>query len=108
MYGLTNEYDHARAFSRRAIALAAESPRLQDRAAAFYQAGQTGYHMNNYEEALTYLQQALALYEAVDARDGQARCLERLAWIWRRQAGVTDQVIEHLTPRAGDLHRAGR
>jgi tetratricopeptide (TPR) repeat protein len=96
VYGLTNEYDHARAFSRRAIALAAESPRLQDRAAAFYQAGQTGYHMNNYEEALTYLQQALDLYEAVDARDGQARCLERLAWIWRRQAGVTDQVIENL------------
>jgi len=96
VYGLTNDYDHARAFSRRAITLAAESPRLQDRAAAFYQAGQTGYHMNNYEEALTYLQQALDLYEAVDARDGQARCLERLAWIWRRQAGVTDQVIENL------------
>ncbi len=96
VYGLTNEYDHARAFSRRAIALAAESPRLQDRAAAFYQAGQTGYHMNNYEEALTYLQQALELYEAVDARDGQARCLERLAWIWRRQAGVTDNAIENL------------
>ena len=96
VYGLINEYDRARAINRRAMALAAESPRLQDRADTFYQAGQIGYHMNSYDEALTFLKQAYELYEAIDAQHGQARCLELLAWIWRRQAGVTDQVVAHL------------
>src|SRR5262249_35466629 len=36
------------------------------------------------------------LYESVGARDGQASCLEMLAWTWRRQAGATEQVIESL------------
>jgi len=96
VYGLINQYDQARAINRRAMALAAESPRLQDRADTLYQAGQIGYHMNSYDEALTFLKQAYDLYEAVDAQHGQARCLELLAWISRRQAGVTDQVVIHL------------
>lgn len=104
VYGLTNEYDSARTASRRAMALADASPRLQDRADTCYHAGQTSYHMNAYAEALTYLQQALELYEAVDSQGGQARCLELLAWTWRRQEGVTDRVVENLE-RALSIYR---
>jgi tetratricopeptide (TPR) repeat protein len=105
VYGLINQYDQARAINRRAMALASESPRLLDRADALYQAGQIGYHMNSYDEALACLNQAYSLYEAIDAQHGQARCLELLAWIWRRQAGVTDQVVGNLQ-QALSIYRA--
>jgi tetratricopeptide (TPR) repeat protein len=103
--GLTNDYPRARQINQRAMALAKESPRLQDRAATFFQAGSISYHMNSYEAALAYLQQALELYEAIDSQDGQARCRELLAWTWRRQEGVTDRVVEHLQ-RALAIYRS--
>jgi tetratricopeptide (TPR) repeat protein len=96
VHGLTNDYLRARELSREAMALAEESPRLQDRAATYYQAGSIEYHMNNFGEALTHLQRALELYETVDSQEGQARCLELLAWVRRRQEGVTDRVVESL------------
>ena len=105
VYGLINDYTQARAINQRAMALAAESPRLQDRGDTFYQAGQIGYHMNSFDEALDYLKRAYELYEAVDAQHDQARCLELLAWILRRQAGVTDQVVTHLQ-QALEIYRA--
>ena len=91
--GHTNDYQLAHRASRRAIALANESPRLIDRADAFYQAGVVSLRRDDYTEAAALLEQARALYEALDDQPGQARCWYRMAFTTLRQHGATDQAV---------------
>lgn len=91
--GHTNDYDLADRASRRAMALAAESPRLIDRAEAFYQAGVVNLRRDDYGEAVTLFEQARAIYEALDDQAGLARCWYRLAWATLRIHGATDHAV---------------
>jgi tetratricopeptide (TPR) repeat protein len=91
--GLTNDYDLAHRASRRAIALAAASPRLSDRAEAYYQAGVVSFRRDDYEEARALLEQARALFESLDDQRGLAQCWFRLAWTILRMDGATNQAV---------------
>ena len=55
--------------------LAAESPRLIDRAETFYQAGLIHFRQDDYGEARHHLNEALQLYDALDRDADRAKCL---------------------------------
>jgi tetratricopeptide (TPR) repeat protein len=104
VYGQRNDYPHARAASRQALALAAASPRLIDRAEACYQAGLISFRHDDYIEAERMLKQAQELYEALDHTPGLARCWYLLAWTWLRLEGSTDRVIAALERARNTFH----
>ena len=100
--GLTNNYDLAQRASRRALALAAASPRLSDRAETYYQAGVVSFRRDDYDEARSLLEQARTLFESLDDQHGLAQCWFRLAWTILRMDGATDQAIT-LLEQARDM-----
>ncbi len=77
VYGLRNEYPRAREAIKEAMALAAESPRLIDRAEVYYQAGLISFRMDDYAEARRFLNEGLQLYEALNLDTERAKCLIR-------------------------------
>lgn len=91
--GHTNDYELAHRASRRAMALAAESPRMIDRAEAWYQAGVVSLRRDDYGEAQTLLEQARTLYEALNDQAGLARCWYRIGFATLRTEGATAQAV---------------
>ena len=105
--GHTNDYQLAHGASRRAMALAAESPRLLDRAEAFYQAGVVSLRRDDYGEAQTLLEQARALYEALDDQPGLARCWYRMGFATLRTQGATAEAMALLEQARATYQRLG-
>jgi tetratricopeptide (TPR) repeat protein len=103
--GVTNDYDLALRASRRAIALAAASPRLSERAEAYFQAGVVSFRRDDYDEARVLLEQARTLFESIDDQRGLAHCWFRLAWTILRMDGATDQVVT-LLEQARDVFQS--
>jgi DNA-binding SARP family transcriptional activator len=104
IYGQRNDYVQARRVIEEAMQLAAESPRLIDRAETFYQAGLIHFRQDDYGEARHYLNQALQLYDALDRDTERAKCLIWLGWTYLRQDGPTDRVIDFFT-QALEIYR---
>jgi DNA-binding SARP family transcriptional activator len=105
--GHTNDYDLAHRASRRAMALAVESPRLSDRAEAYFQAGLVSFRRDDYGEARKILEQARELYEALDDKRGLAHCWYQLAWTRLRIDGATDAVVTLLDRARETYQRLG-
>lgn len=102
--GLTNDYQLAQRASRRAMSLAAGSPRLLERAEIYYQAGVVCLRRDDYAEAWRLLERALELFESLGDAAGQARCWYRMAWTILRIEGATNQAVE-LLERARATYR---
>ncbi|MDQ2998165.1 MAG: tetratricopeptide repeat protein, partial [Chloroflexota bacterium] len=103
--GLTNDYDLAHRASRRAMALAATSPRLSERAETYYQAGIVSFRRDDYDEARALLEQARTLFESLDDQRGLAQCWFRLAWTILRTDGATDQAVG-LLEQAREMYQS--
>ncbi|MDQ2996828.1 MAG: tetratricopeptide repeat protein, partial [Chloroflexota bacterium] len=104
IYGQRNDYVQAQRVIEEAMQLAAESPRLIDRAETFYQAGLIHFRQDEYGEARHYLNEALQLYDALDRDADQAKCLLQIGFCQLRQAGLTDEVIGYFS-QALDVYR---
>jgi len=104
IYGQRNDYAQARRVIVAAMQLAAESPRLIDRAETFYQAGLIHFRQDDYGEARRHMNEALQLYDALDRDADHAKCLIWLGWTYMRQDGPTDRVIEFFT-QALEIYR---
>jgi DNA-binding SARP family transcriptional activator/DNA-binding transcriptional ArsR family regulator len=96
LYGQRNNYMQARRVIEQAMQLAAESPRLMDRAETFYQAGLIHFRQDNYGEARCHINEALQLYDALDRNAERAKCLLQIGFCHLRQDGLTDEAIGYF------------
>jgi DNA-binding SARP family transcriptional activator len=104
VYGQRNDYAMARQAVGQAMRLADESPRLVERAEAYYQAGLISFRGDDYGEARRYLEEALRLYDALGHDAERAKCLVQIGFSRLRQEGPTDDVIAHFT-QALEIYR---
>jgi DNA-binding SARP family transcriptional activator len=104
VHGQRGDYAQAHQSIQRALQLAAESPRLRERAEVFYQAGFISYRRDDYDEARGYLQESLQLYEALGCDAERAKCLVQIGFSYLRQEGPTDHVIGYFN-RALEIYR---
>jgi DNA-binding SARP family transcriptional activator len=104
VYGQRNDYARAQGIIQQAMRLAAESPRLIDRAEVFYQAGRMSFRKDDYAEARRFLEEALGLYDALGLDTERAKCLLQIGFTYLRQDGLTDQVISYFT-QSLDVYR---
>jgi tetratricopeptide (TPR) repeat protein/DNA-binding transcriptional ArsR family regulator len=104
IYGQRNDYVQAQYAIGQAMQLAAESPRLIDRAEVFYQAGLISFRRDDYAEARHFMREAIELYDALGLDTERVKCLLTIGWSHLRQEGPTDEVIGYYL-QALEVHR---
>jgi tetratricopeptide (TPR) repeat protein len=93
IHGQRNDYPAAQQVIQQAMQLAAESPRLIDRAEVYYQAGLISFRKDDYAEARRFIGKAIDLYNSLGRDTERAKCLLTIGWSYLRQEGPTDEVI---------------